>query len=95
MHAKFTQSLNIIASHSDGGAEVKRVGKILRDAGFLSLIYPINNIYCTEISSRSNKTQLNFIYYIELRVSTVSGHPQVHSWTLKHIEEDITFRDPL
>lgn len=38
MHAKFTKSLNIIASHSDGGAEVKRVGKILRDAGFLSLI---------------------------------------------------------
>jgi hypothetical protein len=67
MHARFTKSLNIIASHSDGGAEVKRVGKILRDAGFLCLIYP--SIYCTEISSRSNKTQLNFIYYVELRVS--------------------------
>jgi hypothetical protein len=38
MHAKVTKSLNIIASHSDGGAEVKRVGKILRDAGFLYLI---------------------------------------------------------
>jgi hypothetical protein len=69
MHARFTKSLNIIASHSDGGAEVKRVGKILRDAGFLCLIYPVNNIYCTEISSLSNKTQLNFIYYIELHVS--------------------------
>jgi hypothetical protein len=38
MHAKFTKLLNIIASHFDGGAEVKRVGKILRYAGFLSLI---------------------------------------------------------
>jgi len=83
MRAKFTKSLNIIASHSDGGAEVKRVGKILRDAGFLCLIYPVNNIYCTEISSLSNKTQLNFIYYVELHMFRfISDHPQVHSWSL-------------
>jgi hypothetical protein len=36
MRAKFTKSLKMIAGHSDGGANVKRVGTILRYAGFSS-----------------------------------------------------------
>jgi hypothetical protein len=42
-----------------------------------------------EMKSKSVQTQLNYIYYIELRVSTYLGHPQVHNLCVKHIDEGI------
>ena len=49
-------------------------------------------LFITEIKSKSVRTQLSFIYYTELHVSTYLGHPQLQNLCLKHNEEGIYIR---